>query len=62
MFGENTNIINYRYKIENEYSIWQQELETREEAVREKEAQLKLRKQKKHKCNVKIEYIDRYIL
>ena len=41
MFGENTNIINYRYKIENEYSIWQQELEAREAAVREKEAQLK---------------------
>ena len=40
MFGENTNILNYRYKIENEYSIWQQELEEREAIVREKEAQL----------------------
>ena len=29
MFSENTNIINYRYKIQNEYSIWQQELEER---------------------------------
>ena len=41
MFGENTNIINYRYKIENEYSVWQQELEARETIIREKEAQLK---------------------
>lgn len=41
MFGENTNIINYRYKIENEYSVWQQELEAREAVIREKEAQLK---------------------
>ena len=39
MFGENTNILNYRYKIENEYSIWQQELEEREAIIREKEAQ-----------------------
>ena len=41
MFGNNTNILNYRYKIENEYSIWQQQLEERENELREKEAQLK---------------------
>ncbi len=39
LFGENTNILNYKYKIENEYSIWQQELEEREAILREKEAQ-----------------------
>ena len=41
MFSENTNIINYRYKIQNEYSIWQQELEEREAIIREKEAKMK---------------------
>ena len=41
MFGENTNIVNYRYKIENEYSLWQQELEEREAIIEEREAQLK---------------------
>ena len=40
--GENVNILNYRYKIENEYSIWQQELEEREAAVKAKEAELRL--------------------
>lgn len=40
MFGENTNILNYKYKIENEYSIWQQQLEEREAKIREKEAQI----------------------
>ena len=42
LFGENTNIINYRYKIENEYSIWQQQLEEREAIIREKEVQLQI--------------------
>lgn len=42
LFGDNTNIINYKYKIENEYSIWQQELEEREAIIREKEAELRL--------------------
>lgn len=42
LFGDNTNILNYRYKIENEYSIWQQELEEREAVIREKEAELRL--------------------
>lgn len=41
--GENINVINYRYKIENEYSIWQQELEEREAVIKEKEAELQLR-------------------
>ena len=40
--GENVNILNYRHKIENEYSIWQQELEEREAAVKVKEAELRL--------------------
>ena len=42
IMGENVNILNYRYKIENEYSIWQQELEEREAAVKAKEAELRL--------------------
>ncbi|MBE5852249.1 MAG: hypothetical protein E7299_04755 [Lachnospiraceae bacterium] len=42
LFGDNTNILNYKYKIENEYSIWQQELEEREAVIREKEAELRL--------------------
>lgn len=42
MFGDNTNILNYKYKIENEYSVWKQELEKREAVIREKEAQLRL--------------------
>lgn len=41
LIGENTNVINYRYKIQNEYSIWQQELEEREAMIREKEAELR---------------------
>ena len=42
IMGENVNILNYRYKIENEYSIWQQELEEREAVIREKEAELRV--------------------
>lgn len=42
IMGENVNVINYRHKIENEYSSWQQELEEREAVIREKEAQLRL--------------------
>ena len=42
IIGENVNILNYRYKIENEYSAWQQELEEREAVIREKEAELRL--------------------
>ena len=43
MTGENVTIVNYRHKIENEYSIWQQELEEREAVIRQKEAELKLK-------------------
>lgn len=43
MTGENINIINYRHKIENEYSIWQQDLQEREEIIRQKEAELKIK-------------------
>ena len=40
--GENVNIINYRYKIENEYSQWQKQLEEREAAVRDRERALEM--------------------
>lgn len=40
LLGETTNVLNYRYKIENEYSIWEQELEEREKLIREKETEL----------------------
>lgn len=40
LFGNNTNILNYKYKIQNEYVIWQQELEAREAVIAEKEAEL----------------------
>lgn len=40
MFGSNTNILNYKYKIENQYSSWKQELEEKEETLRQKEAEL----------------------
>lgn len=42
IMGENVNILNYRHKIENEYSVWQQELEEREAVIREKEAELRI--------------------
>ncbi|MBD5544946.1 MAG: hypothetical protein HDR01_12115 [Lachnospiraceae bacterium] len=38
--GENANIINYRTVITNQYARWEQELQQREEAVREKEKEL----------------------
>lgn len=41
MFGSNTNILNYKYKIENEYSSWKQQLQEKEEVLREWEAELK---------------------
>jgi len=40
--GENANIINYRYNIQNEYSQWQQQLEEREATIREREKQLQI--------------------
>ena len=42
MTGENTNILNYRYNIQNEYSQWEQELQEREAAVCEKEQELQI--------------------
>jgi len=38
--GENANIINYRNAIVNEYSEWEEELNAREQTVREKEREL----------------------
>lgn len=43
LFGDNTNILNYKYKIENEYAGWHQQLQEREAAIREKEAELNIR-------------------
>lgn len=42
IMGENVTVLNYRHKIENEYSLWQQELEEREAVIKEKEAELRL--------------------
>lgn len=41
-FGEMPNIVNYRYRIQNEYSVWEQELTEREERIKEKERELNL--------------------
>ena len=38
--GENANVLNYRNVIMNEYSTWEEELKSREQAVREKEREL----------------------
>ncbi len=38
--GSNPTVLNYRTAIENEYSSWQQKLDEREKAVREKEREL----------------------
>ena len=38
--GENANVLNYRNIITNEYSTWEEELKSREQAVREKEREL----------------------
>ena len=40
--ADNPNILNYRYNIQNEYSQWAQELQEREEIIREKEKQLRI--------------------
>ena len=42
MTGDNPNILNYRYNIQNEYSRWEQELQEREAAIREKESELRI--------------------
>lgn len=38
--GNNPTILNYKTKIINQYTAWEQELEQREQAVEEKEAEL----------------------
>ena len=38
--GNNPTVLNYKTKIINQYSAWEQELQEREQAVKEKEAQL----------------------
>ena len=40
LMGENTNILNYRYKLENDYAIWEQELEEKEAELLEREKAL----------------------
>lgn len=42
LMGENTNMLNYRYKFENDFAIWEQELEEREAKVLEKERELNI--------------------
>ncbi|MGN1313670.1 MAG: hypothetical protein ACI4VG_01495 [Lachnospiraceae bacterium] len=42
LIGEAPNIVNYRYRIQDEYAAWEQELTEREERVREKEQELNL--------------------
>ncbi len=37
MTANNPNVLNYRYTIENEYAEWEESLNQREQAVREKE-------------------------
>lgn len=41
LMGENTNILNYRYKLENDYAIWEQELQDKELELLEWEKSLK---------------------
>lgn len=38
--GENANVVNYRNAITNEFAAWEEELNDREQAVREKEREL----------------------
>lgn len=40
--SENPNIVNYEKAILNQYSVWEQELTDREQAVREKEKELNI--------------------
>ena len=40
LLGENTNILNYRYKLENDYAIWEQELTEKEAELLEREKAL----------------------
>lgn len=40
LMGENTNILNYRYKLENDYAQWEQELQEKEAELLEREKAL----------------------
>ncbi len=40
--SENPNILNYETALENRYAAWEQELDTREQVIREKELELKI--------------------
>ncbi|MBQ9991671.1 MAG: hypothetical protein IJP31_12165 [Lachnospiraceae bacterium] len=42
LFGETPNIVNYRFRIQDEYSTWEQELTERENRIKEKERELNL--------------------
>lgn len=43
--GKNENIINYKNAITNQYAEWEQELNEREEVIRQKEAELEIQSQ-----------------
>ena len=40
--SKNPNILNYKNRITNEYAAWEQELTEREQAVKQKEAELRM--------------------
>lgn len=42
LFGETPNIVNYRFKIQDEYASWEQDLMERENRIKEKERELNL--------------------
>ncbi|MBQ3105010.1 MAG: hypothetical protein IJC59_03995 [Lachnospiraceae bacterium] len=42
MMGETTNMMNYRFRLENEYAAWEEDLTEREEEIRKKERELHL--------------------
>ena len=42
LLGDTPNMINYRHRIEDEYSAWEQELTEREARIKEKERELNL--------------------
>lgn len=44
--SKNPNILNYKRNLENQYSSWEQELQEREDAVRQKELELRLNPEK----------------
>lgn len=41
LFSKNPNILNYERTLQNQYSAWEQELDEREQAIREKELNMK---------------------